>query len=174
MYATLQSCAISNRRQTVTADSQSHRQRFDFLKFLSAGERKLYKRIPDKVDYVSHPSFASADIEEMTFICNFATGAKRVYLAGSYCWIRNSFLLCKPLHGRLLWPAEKEPNAPEAQDPHRRSYPKAKLRQFRLILHQQPAAFRLRGQTLPTTNGANRNSDEARRGIGACLMTLWT
>ncbi len=67
MYATLQSRAIANRDQTVTGNSQSHGQRFDFLKFLSAQEKKLYRRIPDEMDHVSHPSFASADIEERFF-----------------------------------------------------------------------------------------------------------
>ncbi len=67
MYTTLQSRAIANCRQTVTVDFQSHGQSFDFLKFLSAQERKLYKRIPEEMDYVSHPSFTSADIEERLF-----------------------------------------------------------------------------------------------------------
>ncbi len=67
MYATLQSHAIDSRNQTVRGESQSPGQRSDFLKFLSAAERKLYNRIPDGVDYVGHLSFSSAGIEERLF-----------------------------------------------------------------------------------------------------------
>ncbi len=66
MYQSLQTCVISDHSQTVTVDTQSCEQRLDFLKFLSVKERELYKRIPDEMDYVFHPSFASGGEEEGT------------------------------------------------------------------------------------------------------------
>ena len=83
MYQTLQTCVISNHSQTVTADSQSCEQRLNFLKFLSAKERKLYKRIPDEMDYVFHPSFASGGEEERLFSEDSQVPIPRwTYLAG--------------------------------------------------------------------------------------------
>lgn len=67
MYQTLRTCVDSSRWQVVPDHTQSREQKIVFLKFLSDQERKLYKKIPDEMDYIFDPSFASEDMEERLF-----------------------------------------------------------------------------------------------------------
>ena len=64
MYQSSQTCVGSRRWQAVVTDSGSSEPNPNCLKFLSAQERKLYKRIPDQMDHVFDPSFASEEMEE--------------------------------------------------------------------------------------------------------------